>query len=89
MPGHGILLGIPKRKRPRDLNQLAKFIVDVSTGDAELPECQPDNRNPAAVELGKLGGQKGGKARANKLTREERQEIARRAAQARWKKGNP
>lgn len=77
---------MPKRKRPRDLNQLAKFIVDVSTGEAELPECQPDGKNPAAVELGKLGGQKGGQARAKKLTPEQRQEIARRAAQARWKK---
>jgi hypothetical protein len=75
-----------KRKRPRDLNQLAKFIVDVSTGDAELPACQPDDKNPAAVELGQLGGKKGGKARAKKLTPEQRQEIARRAAQARWKK---
>lgn len=77
---------MPKRKRPRDINQLAKFIVDVSTGDAELPECQPDGKNPAAVELGKLGGKKGGKARAQKLTPEQRQEIARLAAQARWKK---
>ncbi|MGH8071785.1 MAG: histone H1 [Candidatus Entotheonellia bacterium] len=77
---------MPKRKRPRDINQLAKFIVDVSTGDAELPECQPDNKNPAAVELGKLGGKKGGKARAAKLTEEQRKDIARRAAQARWKK---
>jgi hypothetical protein len=75
-----------KRKRPRDINLLAKFIVDVSTGEAELPECQPDDKNPAAVELGRLGGQKGGKARAAKLTQEQRQEIARRAAQARWKK---
>jgi hypothetical protein len=57
-----------KRKRPRDINLLAKFIVDVSTGEAELPECQPDDKNPAAVELGRLGGQKGGKARAAKLT---------------------
>jgi hypothetical protein len=77
---------MPKRQRPRDINQLAKFIVDVSTGEAELPECQPDGKNPAAVELGKLGGQKGGKSRADKLTPEQRQEIARRAAQARWKK---
>lgn len=77
---------MPKRKRPRDINQLAKFIVDVSTGEAELPEDQPDGKNPAAVELGKLGGKKGGKARAAKLTPEERQAIARRAAQARWKK---
>ncbi len=77
---------MPKRKRPRDLNQLAKFIVDVSTGDATLPECQPDDKNPAAVELGKRGGQKGGKARADKLTPEQRRAIARRAAQVRWKK---
>jgi hypothetical protein len=75
-----------KRKRPRDLNQLAKFIVDVSMGEAELPECQPDGKNPAAVELGKRSGQKGGKARAEKLTPEQRREIARHAAQARWKK---
>jgi hypothetical protein len=73
-----------KRKRPRDINQLAKFIVDVSTGDAELPECQPDGKNPAAVELGKLGGEKGGKARAKKLTPEQRKAIAQKAAQARW-----
>jgi hypothetical protein len=74
---------MPKRKRPRDLNQLAKFIVDVSTGDAELPECQPDGKNPAAVELGKLGGKKGGKTRADKLTPEQRKAIAQKAARAR------
>jgi hypothetical protein len=77
---------MPKRKRPRDINQLAKFIVDVSMGEAELPECQPDGKNPAAVELGKLGGKKGGQARAAKLTPDQRQEIARVAARARWKK---
>jgi len=77
---------MPKRKRPRDLNQLAKFIVDVSTGDAELPEDQPDGKNPAVVERTTRGGKKGGKARADKLTPAQRQAIARRAAQARWKK---
>jgi hypothetical protein len=75
---------MPKRKRPRDINQLAKFIVDVSTGDAELPEYQPDGKNPAAVELGTLGGKKGGKARAKKLSPEQRKAIAQKAAQARW-----
>jgi hypothetical protein len=75
-----------KRKRPRDLNQLAKFIVDVSTGDAELPEYQPDDKNPAAVELGKMGGKKGGKARAKNLSAEERSAIARKVAKARWNK---
>jgi hypothetical protein len=58
--------------------------VDVSTGDAELPECQPDGKNPAAVELCKLGGKKGGKARANKLSAEQRNAIAQKAAQAGW-----
>jgi hypothetical protein len=75
---------MPKRKRPRDLNQLAKFIVAVSTGEAELPECQPEGKNPAAVELGELGGPKGGKGRAEKLSPERRKEIAEKGAWAPW-----
>jgi hypothetical protein len=71
------------RKRPRDLNQLAKAIVDEATGERP-PEPEKPAKNPAAVELGRMGGLKGGKARAAKLSPEERQEIARRAAQARW-----
>jgi hypothetical protein len=75
-----------KPKRPRDANQLAKFIVDAATSQAELPEKQPDSKNPAAVALGKLGGLKGGRARANKLSKVRRQEIAKNAAAARWSK---
>jgi hypothetical protein len=75
---------MPKRKRPRDLNQLAKFIVNVSTGDAELPECQTAGKNASAVEHGSMGGKKGGKARAKKLSAAERSAIARQAAKARW-----
>jgi hypothetical protein len=45
-----------------------------------------EEKNPAAVALGKLGGRKGGKARAEKLTPEQRSEIARKAAKARWAK---
>jgi len=45
-----------------------------------------EEKNPAAVELGRLGGRKGGKARAEKLTPEQRSEIARKAAKARWAK---
>ena len=56
-----------KPKRPRDTNQLAKYIVVLSTGDAE--EDPYHGKNPAAVELGRLGGLKGGKAKAKKLTR--------------------
>jgi hypothetical protein len=70
-----------KPKRPRDLNQLAKAIVDEATGQAEPVE---DTRDPLAVELGRRGGLKGGKARAAKLTPERRREIAQQAAQSRW-----
>jgi hypothetical protein len=73
---------------PRDPNQLAKLIADMATGEAE-PEPTPKGpeKNPAAVALGKLGGAKGGAARAAKLTPERRSEIARRGAAARWSKG--
>jgi hypothetical protein len=71
------------RKRPRDPNQLGKLIVDLATGEAtEEPD---DGKNPAAVELGRKGGLKGGKARAAKMTSKERSEAARKAANARWK----
>lgn len=74
-----------KPKRPRDPNLLAKMIVDLSTDEAAKPEPE---KNAAAVALGRLGGLKGGKARADKLTAEQRQEIARKAAAKRWKKKN-
>lgn len=75
-----------KPKRPRDTNQLAKFIMDAATGEAELPEKQEDGKNPAAVALGRLGGLKGGKARADKLSAKRKKEIAQNAAKSRWKK---
>ena len=74
-----------KPKRPRDINERAKLIVAVVTGDKELPEKQPSNKNPHAVALGKLGGIKGGKARSENLSDERKKEIARNAAKARWK----
>jgi hypothetical protein len=70
------------RKRPRDPIQLAKLIGDIATG--QLEDKVEDKRNPAAVELGKLGGAKGGKARAEKLTAAQRREIAQKAARKRW-----
>ena len=75
-----------KPKRSRDLNVLASEIVRAATeGEAEtLPK--EDTRNPHAVALGRLGGVKGGKARAEKLTPEQRKEIAKKAARARWEK---
>lgn len=69
--------------RPRDINQLAKALVDESTGDASPAE--PDTRDPHAMALGAKGWSKGGKVRAERLTPEQRSDIARRAAAMRWK----
>ena len=71
------------RKRPRDLNQLAKSIVDEATSDEPRPEPPPE-KDPLAVELGRRGGLKGGKRRAELLSPERKAEIARNAAAARW-----
>ncbi len=72
------------KKNPTDINTIASRIVADATkespGNGNLPE-----KNPAAVALGRLGGLKGGKARAEKLSAEKRQEIAKKAARARWK----
>jgi hypothetical protein len=75
---------VQKRKMPRDVNERAKLIIDLITGDAE-PEIDPlPAKDPERVARGKLGGSKGGTIRAAKLTPERRQEIARKAAAARW-----
>jgi len=77
----------PKRKkRPRDANQLAKSIVDIATGEVEDREQTPEEqgKDPAAVSLGRRGGLKGGKARANLLSPLERHRIAKKAAKAKW-----
>ena len=78
----------PKKKRPLDPNQLAASIVADATAE-DKPEKLHDatsKKNPAAVALGRLGGLKGGKARAAKLSAKKRKEIAKKAAEARWKK---
>ena len=76
----------PKAKRPRDRNQLAKAIVELATGEESDEPGQSQKKDPAAVARGKKGGLKGGKARAQKLSPEERSEMARKAARARWRK---
>jgi hypothetical protein len=79
-------------KRPRDINRLAKTIVDLVTGNPITEDISPiaeKGKNPAAVALGKLGGKIGGKARAAALTPKRRKEIAKKAAKARWSKTNP
>lgn len=87
--------GMPKRsskrpKRPTDVNQLARAIVDLATADdAEKTTGDPtaeEVAHAAAVALGRLGGLKGGVARAKSLTKKKRSEIAKKAAKARWKR---
>lgn len=79
---------MPKRssKKSRDVNVLASQIVEEATGEPIKQSPKDSTKNPAAVALGRLGGLKGGKARANKLTPEQRKEIAKKAANARWGK---
>ena len=74
-----------KKKNTRDVNVLASSIVEQATGEP-TPTKEDSSKNPAAVALGRLGGLKGGKARAEKLTHEQRKEIAKKAAQTRWNK---
>jgi len=80
---------MPKRSSrhkqgPEDVNETAFRVMREATGEG--PQEEPSGKNPAAVALGRLGGKKGGKARAEKLSAMRRSEIARRAAIARWSK---
>ncbi len=76
-----------KSTRPKDANQLAKMIADIATGEVEdKEEITPYEIKSAAATLGRLGGLKGGDARAKKLSPEKRKEIAAKAAKARWDK---
>lgn len=68
--------------RPRDPVQLGKLIADIATG--QVVDAVDDGKDAASSELGRLGGLKGGRARADKLTPQRRREIARAAAQARY-----
>jgi hypothetical protein len=76
-----------KKKRLPDPNVLAFNIVQAIAGEtaAAAPEPVPDGKNPAAVALGRLGGAKGGKARAAKLSKQQRSALAKKAAKVRWK----
>jgi hypothetical protein len=77
---------MPKHSsKQKDTQELARSILDQVVPDGEPPKAEKD-KNPAAVALGRLGGLKGGKARAEKLTAAKRTQIARKAAQMRWKK---
>jgi len=69
---------MPKRSSKKDTNELAASIVEQATSEST------NEKNPHAVALGRLGGLKGGLARAKRLTPEQRAEIAKKAAQTRW-----
>lgn len=71
-----------KSRGPKDANKLGKDIVDMVTGGIVFKK----EKSTAAVELGRRGGLKGGRARADKLTPERRKEIAQKAAKSRWGK---
>jgi hypothetical protein len=81
---------IGKGKRPRDPNQLAKWIVDRSTNEVEGPEAvtapPPSDLSQYMAAIGRKGGQIGGKRRLKTMTKAERSKIAAKAARARWKK---
>ncbi len=75
-----------KNKGSKDENIMAKNLIEDIVEETESVELEKPQKNPAAVALGRLGGLKGGKARAKKLTAVQRSEIARKAANTRWKK---
>lgn len=78
---------VDKAKRLKDTNQLAKFIVDVATG--QIPSSDPyEGKNRRKVDSGRLGGLKGGLKRAKNLTPKRRRSIAKKAASTRWKRYN-
>jgi hypothetical protein len=74
------------KRKPSDLNLLASAIVSEATDEEPTAEPEAGGKNPHAVALGRLGGKKGGPARAKKLSKRRRAEIAREAALARWRK---
>lgn len=73
-----------KVKRPTDINQRAKSIVDLATGETKETQEEVDALKAAAAALGRKGGLKGGKARAKVLSAKRRSEIAKKAAKTRW-----
>ena len=73
---------MPEKRPPKDANQLAKYILDVTTGETE--KIEPPKKNPHMQSLSKKGSSKGGQSRAKKLSAKTRSQIAQKAARARW-----
>lgn len=74
---------IKRTPRPRDPIQLGKLMVDIVTG--QVPDAVDDGKDAAAAAMGRLGGLKGGSARAKSLSPGERKRIAQKAALQRWR----
>jgi hypothetical protein len=75
---------MPEKRPPKDPNQLAKYILDVTTGEAE--KIEPARKDLAAVELGRRGGLKSAQTRSERISPAKRKAIAKKAAKARWAK---
>ena len=75
---------------PRDTNQLVPKVLQIVIGENVEPQAQPeDDKDPAAVALGRKGGLKGGKARWEGVSKKKRRQLAQKAARARWKGRKP
>jgi hypothetical protein len=83
VPWHTAVMG-KHPKRPRDPNELAKLVADLATGAVDAP---PGSEDSEATILGRMGGLKGGNARAKALSADRRREIAKKAASKRWSRG--
>ena len=86
-----VCMTVSKGKRPRDQNQLAKWIVDQSTSEAPEPAPEASPIAPASLSqymaaIGRKGGQIGGKRRLTTMTKEQRRKVAVAAAKTRWAK---
>jgi len=77
---------MPSKRPPKDANELASYILRVTTGEAE--KIEPPKKNPHAQALSRLGAAKGGRERAKSLSASKRKAIAKSGAKARWKRAN-
>ena len=75
---------MPTKRPPRETNELAKYILDVTVG--ATAKIEPPTKNPHAQALSALGASKGGHARAKRLSARKRKQIAKKAAKSRWDK---
>ena len=82
-PWHAPRMAMKRTARPRDSIQLGKLMVDIATG--QVPDAVDDGKDAGAVARASAGGSAGGKARAAALSPKQRAEIAKRAADIRWK----